>query len=332
LTEVRFPYAIPNLLEDVTDTFGITLVRDTTNISTVITISPNDSNIFVDGDTLGTLATTALNASAVGLAASNVWEVGFQDGGMYIFVDASGTSHNLDFQLYPINPLNVPGQYPDWNQFTNYSAGTVVAYQNAYWTCVTASVPFSPQTSPPRYQPPSAPDWTVGNTINSVAGNSALNLMGFDALGNWEYNTSIRYSTPQNIITKVSNWAPLTYTSYIDFVSNNLTKYQEVSDASSKTNSTGAVILRLFLNDETSTVPVKVYDASGVVVTTDFGNAGSFPFVIHRQFVCPKVFKWNAGASIDTIDLQLFDDTGLPLQVPQQGLPNFQITFLATEE
>jgi hypothetical protein len=88
----------------------------------------------------------------------------------------------------------------------------------------------------------------------------------------------------------------------------------------------------MYLNDETSTVPVKVYDNSGNVVTTDFGNAGSFPFVIHRQFTNPKTFKWNPGTSIDAVDLQLFDDTGAPLHVPEEGLPNFQITFLATEE
>jgi hypothetical protein len=155
--------------------------------------------------------------------------------------------------------------------------------------------------------------------------------MGFDPLGNWEYLTT-EVPQPNADLSRYSLWAPLTYTSYIDFVSNNLTKYQDVADSSSKTNSTGAVILRLFLNDESSTVPIRVFDTSGNVVSKDFGNAGSFPFVIHRQFICPKVFKWNPGASIDSIDLQLLDDRGLPLYVPDEGLPNFQITFLATEE
>jgi hypothetical protein len=168
----------------------------------------------------------------------------------------------------------------------------------------------------------------------SLQQNSLLNVMGFDPLGNWQYLTTYVDNGlgAGQILYRTSSFAPLTYTSYIDFVSNNLTKYQEVNDSSSKTNSTGGIILRLFLNDETSTVPVNVYDASGVVITTNFGNAGSFPFVINRQFVCPKVFKWNPGAAIDSIDLQLFDDTGAPLQVPEEGLPNFQITFLATEE
>jgi hypothetical protein len=157
---------------------------------------------------------------------------------------------------------------------------------------------------------------------------SLLDVMGFDPLTSWDVLTTTR-------IFKRSAWAPLTYTSYIDFVSNNLTKYQDVADSSSKTNSTGAVILRLFLNDESSTVPIKVYDLSGALISENYGNAGSFPFVIHRQFVCPKVFKWNPGASIDSIDLQLLDDKGFPLAYLDNfgiSLPNFQITFLATEE
>jgi hypothetical protein len=329
LTEIRFPYAIPNVLPGVNNSFWITLVRDLSgDITTKITI-PAGFNTFLNGDALATAVQTALNASTVGSAAGTTWTVYYQDGGIIITADANPS--NYDFLLFPINPANVPGQYPDWNQFTNYSAGTVVAYQNSYWTCATASVPFSPQTSPAQYQPPSAPAWTVGNSINSLEVNSLLDVMGFDPISNWAYLTE-EAPLPNDDLYRASSWAPLTYTSYIDFVSNNLTKYQEVGDSSSKTNSTGAVILRLFLNDETSTVPVRVYDNSGNRVTTDFGNAGSFPFVIHRQFICPKVFKWNPGASIDVIDLQLFDDRGLPLQVPEEGLPNFQITFLATEE
>jgi hypothetical protein len=270
LTEVRFPYAIPNVLTNVNNSFWITLVRTSTNITARISIS---GNVFYEGDALALAVQTALNASAVGGAASTSWTVIYQDGGIFMF--AGAVAANIDFLLYPINPANIGTQ--------------------------------------------------------SLQQNSLLNVLGFDPLGNWDYLTTVT-GTANTQISKVSSWAPLTYTSYIDFVSNNLTKYQEVNDSSSKTNSTGAVILRLFLNDETSTVPIKVYDASGVVVSSNFGNAGSFPFVIHRQFICPKVFKWNPGASIDAIDLQLFDDSGAPLQVPQEGLPNFQITFLATEE
>jgi hypothetical protein len=273
LTEVRFPYAIPNVLLGVNDSFWVTLVRDLSgDITTKITVA-SGFNTFYNGDSLATAVQTALNASTVGSAAGTTWSVTYQDGG--IIITAAANPSNYDFLLYPINPANIGTQ--------------------------------------------------------SLQQNSLLNVMGFDPLGNWDYLTT-EVPQPNAALYRASTWAPLTYTSYIDFVSNNLTKYQEVSDSSSKTNSTGAIILRLFLNDETSTVPVRIYDTSGNVVTTDFGNAGSFPFVIHRQFVCPKVFKWNPGASIDAIDLQLFDDSGAPLQVPEEGLPNFQITFLATEE
>jgi len=272
LTEVRFPYAIPNVIAGVNNSFWITLVRDLSgDITTKITVS---GSVFTDGANLALAVQIALNASTVGSAAGTTWTVVYEQGG--IFILAAANPSNRDFLLFPINPFNIGTQ--------------------------------------------------------SLQQNSLLNVMGFDPLGNWEYLTTVLTSAPNTQLRRASSWAPLTYTSYIDFVSNNLTKYQEVNDSSSKTNSTGGIILRLFLNDETSTVPIKVYDNSGNILSTDFGNAGSFPFVIHRQFKCPKVFKWDPRAAIDSIDLRLLDDTGAPLYYPVEGLPNFQITFLATEE
>jgi hypothetical protein len=261
LTEVRFPYAMWNVITDVNDSFWATV--DISGINTTAKITAT-GNFFYDGKALATEVAARLNSALSGA----VWTVTYIQGGMVIAATGAGVN---GFKLYPINPANIG--------------------------------------------------------VQPIDSRSLLDVLGFDPVTFWN---SLTFGFP----TLASNWAPLTYTSYIDFVSNNLTKYQEVSDSSSKTNSTGAVILRLFLNDETSTVPIKVYDASGVVVSSDFGNAGSFPFVIHRQFVCPKVFKWNIGASIDAIDLQLFDDKGLPFASDyiNASLPNFQITFLATEE
>jgi len=263
LTEVRFPYAMWNVILRVNDSFWATV--DISGIETTAKITV-DANIFYEGTDLATEVALKLNTAL----SSATWQVFYIDAGINIVVGGAGVN---GFKLYPINPANIGTQ--------------------------------------------------------SLNTRSLLDVMGFDPLTSWDVLTgSFR-------IFMRSAWAPLTYTSYIDFVSNNLTKYQDVADSSSKTNSTGAVILRLFLNDESSTVPIKVYDLSGALISENYGNAGSFPFVIHRQFICPKVFKWNPGASIDSIDLQLLDDKGFPLAYLDDfgiSLPNFQITFLATEE
>ncbi len=273
LTEIRFPYALPNVVKGINDSFWITLWRTSTNITTQITVLAG-FNTYYTGDALAQAVQNRLNASAVGtVAAGTTWTVTYQEGG--IIITAGIVAANEDFTLYPINPTLI------------------------------GTAPLST--------------------------NSLLNVMGFDPLGNWDYLT-VNLPGTGDVLYRASTWAPLTYTTYIDFVSNNLTKYQDVTDASTRTNSTGAIILRLYIDDETSKVPENTYNSSGVITSSNFGTAGSFPFVIHRQFMNPKIFKWNSTAAIDSIDIQLYDDRGQLLNVPEEGCPNFQLTFLASEE
>jgi hypothetical protein len=56
----------------------------------------------------------------------------------------------------------------------------------------------------------------------------------------------------------------------------------------------------------------RIYIADEVSVGNDF-DTGSRPFLIHRQYRNPKVMKWTADRSIDSIDLALFDMFGNPL-------------------
>jgi hypothetical protein len=56
------------------------------------------------------------------------------------------------------------------------------------------------------------------------------------------------------------------------------------------------------------------------------------PFRIHRQFKCPKHFRWNKEVAIDWLDIKLYDDGGNPLYTPAGGSPDFQITFKASED
>jgi hypothetical protein len=68
------------------------------------------------------------------------------------------------------------------------------------------------------------------------------------------------------------------------------------------------------------------------------------PFIIHRQFKNPKAVMWNKEASVDWLDIAIYDEFGnlVPLgstvvksaanKVPANPtFPDFQITLLASE-
>jgi hypothetical protein len=57
---------------------------------------------------------------------------------------------------------------------------------------------------------------------------------------------------------------------------------------------------------------------------------GTRPFLINRQYLNARVMKWTADNSVGTIDIQLYDDIGQPLQTSWQPRP-YQITFNAYE-
>jgi len=93
------------------------------------------------------------------------------------------------------------------------------------------------------------------------------------------------------------------YTQYIDICSPSLCQAQYVRDG----NTNQTVIRRDLI--------ARVYIASDVSTTTS-DPPGCRPFIIHRQFRNPKIMKWTAERSIDSIDLLLYDQYGLPI-------PNF---------
>jgi hypothetical protein len=156
---------------------------------------------------------------------------------------------------------------------------------------------------------------------------SLLDLIGFSSLSDWDYITKQSY-------TKSSSYAPLTYTKYIDIVSNKLTYYANVKDSSTRTNSGSSMICRLYIANETSDSNMIGYYYNGVSPVRYDASVppGSVPFLIHRQFMAPKQFKWEPDTAVDWVDIQLLDDVGMPLYVPEQGLPDFQITFKCTED
>jgi hypothetical protein len=119
----------------------------------------------------------------------------------------------------------------------------------------------------------------------------------------------------------LTNVADLKYTDYIDIVSKQLTNYQDSKDMSTQNlTPRSAVINRLYIENENSTnSPTNIW--------------GTYPFVIHRQYTQPKMMKWEGQKSVGQVDISLYDMYGEPLYVPAGAEPpNFQITFLASED
>ena len=90
------------------------------------------------------------------------------------------------------------------------------------------------------------------------------------------------------------------YTDWIDICSPTLCQAQYVRDGNTNQSVIRRdLICRLYIANEVS------------IFQTD--PTGDRPFVIHRQFKNAKVMKWTAERSIDAIDIQLYDQYGLPL-------------------
>jgi len=125
------------------------------------------------------------------------------------------------------------------------------------------------------------------------------------------------------------------YTQYIDICSPSLCQAQYVRDGN--TNQTIVrrdLIARVYISNETS--------------TNGGDPVGTRPFIIHRQFKNPKIMKWTAERSIDSIDLTLYDQYGQPIanspaiyiadistipvaSIAYSGARDFAITFLVDE-
>jgi hypothetical protein len=138
-----------------------------------------------------------------------------------------------------------------------------------------------------------------------------------------------------------SNPTEYLYTSYVDITSNKLNQYTTNLDGSSDITS-NRLFLRLYYADESS-----MYNS--------YNNAENviniyLPTLLHRQFKNPKQVMWNKESVVDWLDIQVRDQYGNLVYLPQIELagndptaeppytttidgsyPDFQITLLATE-
>lgn len=165
---------------------------------------------------------------------------------------------------------------------------------------------FSPYTYSSRYT----------NSTNKL-GKDILSIMGYLPIYPLPADyTAVSCDTatglPSTFVAQGS--APLVFTQYIDICSDKLTSNQ-MFQGGSTTNLARRqnVLCRMFICDNVS-------------LTTPDVVEGTRPFILNRQYVNARVMKWSVESSIPTIDIQLYDDVGQPLQVTWIPRP-YQITF-----
>jgi len=161
------------------------------------------------------------------------------------------------------------------------------------------------------------------NPIQYYNSPSLALLMGFDIV---QVSAQVDNFTPLE-----ANPTSMCYTQYIDIVSDKLNQYARSRDGSSDNNFNRSLLCRLYVASESS-----IEQLTNV-------PACSAPFTIFRQFASPKMIEWNKEASIDWVDIAVYDMYGNLLPLPtivfpggvpaQVGVyPDFQITLLATQD
>lgn len=151
----------------------------------------------------------------------------------------------------------------------------------------------------------------------SPLGKDIFSLMGFVKDNNLQPTLTGPAPAPPSIVGNiVSGSAPLTFTQYIDICSPELCQYQYFRDGSTTNLARRSdVICRLYISNNVATQE----------------EEGTRPFVINRQFNNARVMRWNAGSSVGSMSIQLYDDVGQPLQITWQPRP-YQITFNVYEQ
>lgn len=169
------------------------------------------------------------------------------------------------------------------------------------------------------------PDGTVYTNEEFVSNPSLAKTLGFTLFG-----LSQTYTQPtdgSNIYP--TGYTDCLYTRYVDIVSTRLLQYRKMMDGASKNANKKALITRVYCANENS---MNSYDLSGNIIPV-----GTQPFLIHRK-IMEKDILWNSEATIDYIDIQVFDEYGSLVVLPSASYfspsttyPSFQMTFVLSE-
>lgn len=171
---------------------------------------------------------------------------------------------------------------------------------------------------------------------NLGAKDDLCNMMGFGAIPNTFPSAPAWYG----------GYASLQYTPYIDIISQQFTKKQNVNDASTSVSTGRNLLHRLYLTPDGYTQVPTVFKQD--VATDEFEMPGTKPFIIHKEFTVPKQIYWDTKEFISVLDLSLRDYKGNILyEVPTKTVSggggnvifnqlgttntNWQMTFQITE-
>jgi hypothetical protein len=117
------------------------------------------------------------------------------------------------------------------------------------------------------------------------------------------FNGQVWTESVGNFLKIQGNFPTLTYTPYIDIVSQRLTKNQHIYDNSSSVSSPiRSLLARVYLS------------FPGLAVRLDEDAIpGARPFVLNKEFQYPKQIAWEPTENIDSIDLLVLDSKGREL-------------------
>jgi len=170
------------------------------------------------------------------------------------------------------------------NELTQLNGGAV----NGTWTVSVDPTTFFITV---EYAPAGGELWdNLRVNINELA-----TMLGFNGQS-WAESVA-------NWLKVKGNFPTLTYTPYIDIVSQRLTKNQHIYDNSTSIVSPiRSMITRLYLN-QPGLVPRLDEDAI----------PGACPFTLNKEFSYPKQIAWEPTENIDSIDLLVLDSKGREL-------------------
>jgi hypothetical protein len=134
----------------------------------------------------------------------------------------------------------------------------------------------------------------IGVYLPDVEETTLAEMMGFQTTSKSFVNDFI-----------LGSYANMLYTSYVDIVSDIITKNQDVRDASTSFNTGQQLLARVYIAPQAYTV----INADGSSVL------GTRPFYMHYQWQVPKEIGWNPEESLPTFRIQLRDDKGQLLYV-----------------
>lgn len=140
------------------------------------------------------------------------------------------------------------------------------------------------------------PSWSV--TPRELRTSTLAEMMGFNNCGNG-------YAME----TLTSSYATMLYTTYIDVVSNWMTKNQYIVDRSTNQKTGNSLLARLYI------APERYYSVSN---TTTIGTR---PFALYKEWSNPKEINWDEKEPIASINIQLQDDKGNILYAPDIATP-----------